>query len=142
MPAKVTLAADTNQALGIAQFAIDFMSDGPNGGKPDASVLERANQFHTDAVLCGISAISLGCNAPNLLRREALEYATPSSGFGTMGGVSWAKGARPQWRSHLRQQRERSGRESHRRQRLRRPRVGQQRHELRLLRRTLPPPRR
>jgi 2-methylcitrate dehydratase len=93
MPAKVTLAADTNQALGIAQFAIDFMSDGPNGGKPDASVLERANQFHTDAVLCGISAISLGCNAPNLLRREALEYATPSSGFGTMGGVSWAKGA-------------------------------------------------
>jgi hypothetical protein len=69
------------------------MSDGPNGGKPDASVLERANQFHTDAVLCGLSAISLGTNAPNLLRREALQYATPSSG--DHGRRPWAKGASP-----------------------------------------------
>jgi 2-methylcitrate dehydratase len=93
MAAQITLPADTNQALGLAQFAIDFMSDGPGAGRPDAAVLARANQFHVDAVLCGVSAIALGCNAPNLLRREADEYRTSSSGFGTLGGTPWARHA-------------------------------------------------
>ncbi|MBS0197568.1 MAG: MmgE/PrpD family protein [Planctomycetes bacterium] len=88
-----TLPADTNQALGLAQYAIDFMSDdSPNSGQPDASVLERINLFHTDACLCGVSAIALGTNAPVLLRQEALEYRTPASGFGTLRGVPWASG--------------------------------------------------
>jgi 2-methylcitrate dehydratase len=87
------LAADTNQALGLAQYAIDFMSSGgPNAGQPDASVLERTNMFFTDACLCGVSAIALGTNAPVLLREEAMQYPAPARGSGTLGGVPWAKG--------------------------------------------------
>ncbi|MCC6228258.1 MAG: MmgE/PrpD family protein [Phycisphaerales bacterium] len=95
MPEKmhVVLPADTNQALGLAKFAIEFMSDDPETrGRPDAAVLERANQFHTDAVICGLSAIALGTNAPTLLRREAAQYATPGAGSGSLAGVPWAKG--------------------------------------------------
>ncbi len=91
---SVTLPADSNQALGIAQFAVDFMSDNAAArGEPDASVLDRANMFHTDAVLCGLSALALGTNAPNILRDEAMQYATPVSGVGSMAGVPWAKGS-------------------------------------------------
>jgi 2-methylcitrate dehydratase len=87
-----TLAANTNQALGIAQYAIDFMEDeGGNSGRPAPSVLEKTNLFHTDAVLCGISAIALGTNAPVLLRDEAMQYRTPPQGTGTLSGVPWAK---------------------------------------------------
>lgn len=90
----VTLPASSNQALGIAQFALDFMSDTKGKrGEPDASVYERTNLFHTDACVCGLSAIALGTNAPVLLRREALElYPTPSQGVGSYAGVPWAKG--------------------------------------------------
>ncbi len=72
---RVTLPADSNQALGIAQFAVDFMSSDPaRQGDPGAAVLERTNLFHTDACLCGVSALALGTNAPTLLRDEALRY--------------------------------------------------------------------
>ena len=71
MPTTVTLARDTNQALGIGQFAIDFLAN----GEPSEKVLERVRLFHTDAVLCGLSALALGTNAPTILRNEALEYA-------------------------------------------------------------------
>jgi 2-methylcitrate dehydratase len=64
------LGRDTNQALGIGQYAIDFLRD----GAPSASVLERTGLFFTDAVLCGASALALGTNAPTLLRQEALRY--------------------------------------------------------------------
>ena len=38
----VTLAADTNQALGLAEYAIAFMSDEPGvGAEPGADVVER-----------------------------------------------------------------------------------------------------
>lgn len=73
MPTTVTLARDTNQALGIGQFAIDFLAN----GEPSEKVLERVRLFHTDAVLCGLSALALGTNAPTILRNEALEYADP-----------------------------------------------------------------
>jgi 2-methylcitrate dehydratase len=72
---QVLLPADSNQALGLGQFAVEFMSDHPGlKGEPAPAVLERTNMFHTDAVLCGISAIALGTNAPTILRAEALEY--------------------------------------------------------------------
>ncbi len=88
----IHLPADSNQALGIAQYAIDFLGDAPaTRGEPDASVLERTNLFHTDAVICGISAIALGTNAPTLLRQEARQYAAPASGMGSLRGVPWAK---------------------------------------------------
>ncbi|MCK6477823.1 MAG: MmgE/PrpD family protein [Phycisphaerales bacterium] len=80
----VLLPADSNQALGIANYAIEFMAD-PVG--PSSAVLERTKLFHTDAVVCGMSAIALGTNAPNLLRDEALQYKVPA-GEKT---VPWAK---------------------------------------------------
>ncbi len=90
---RVTLPADSNQALGIAQFAIDFMSDeAGKRGEPDASVLERTNLFHTDAVICGISAIALGTNSPTVLRAEAGQYAMAAAAKGAASAVPWAKG--------------------------------------------------
>ena len=67
---SVELKPNVNQALEIGRFACDFMRD----GRPSASVEDRTKLFHTDSVLCGISAIALGTNAPVLLRQEALEY--------------------------------------------------------------------
>lgn len=72
MSHSVVLSRDSNQALGIGQFAIDFM-----GGKfegPSAAVLEKTRLFHTDSVLCGLSALALITNAPTILREEALSY--------------------------------------------------------------------
>lgn len=83
------LPASSNQALGIAQYAIDFLAR----GKPDAAVIERTNLFHTDAVLCGLSAIAQGTNAPNILRREALQYAVPPGDHGPGLGKSKFHGA-------------------------------------------------
>lgn len=65
-----TLPADSNQALGIANYAIEFLSS----GQPDASVLRRTELFHTDSVFCGLSALALRTNAPTVLRDEALTY--------------------------------------------------------------------
>ena len=73
------LPRDTNQALGIAQVAIGFMA----GPGPDAAVLERTRLFHTDATLCGASALALRTNAPSILRAEALGYPGPC---GLLGG--------------------------------------------------------
>src|SRR6185436_3384158 len=73
--AATVLPRSTNQALGIGQFAVDFMSG--KFGKPSQSVLERTIMFHTDSVLCGLSALALKTNAPTLLREEALAYENP-----------------------------------------------------------------
>ncbi|MCA9299867.1 MAG: MmgE/PrpD family protein [Phycisphaerales bacterium] len=76
---SITLPRSSNQALGLAQFAIDFMGDDPlKKGAPDATVLARTNLFHTDACLCGLSALALGTNAPRILREEALDYPDPA----------------------------------------------------------------
>merc|ERR1719410_890971 len=69
----VTLPADSNQALGIGQYAKDFIG-GKYGDNLDASVWERIEQFHTDSVMCGVSALALKTNAPTVLREEALTY--------------------------------------------------------------------
>jgi 2-methylcitrate dehydratase len=45
----VLLPRDSNQAQGIGQFAVDYMSG--KVGKPATAVLERTLMFHTDAVL-------------------------------------------------------------------------------------------
>lgn len=86
------LPADTNQALGLGQYAVDFMhgSFDPRGeglgtaGQPSAAVLERTNLFNVDAIICGVSALALGTNAPTVLRREAMRYPAPPRGFGTL----------------------------------------------------------
>jgi 2-methylcitrate dehydratase len=69
----VSLPRDTNQALGIGRYAVDFIR-GKAGPGADAGVLERTELFHTDAVLCGLSALACRTNAPVILRAEALEY--------------------------------------------------------------------
>jgi len=69
----VTLLRNTNQARGIGQYAIDMVS-GRLGQGLAPEVLMRTHMFHTDAVLCGASALALGTNAPTILRAEALEY--------------------------------------------------------------------
>lgn len=54
--AYTTLYANTNQAQGLADFAIDFMKQ--DNTKINESVYDRVRLFHTDSVLCGISAIA------------------------------------------------------------------------------------
>jgi 2-methylcitrate dehydratase len=68
----IRLNRDTNQALGIGRFACDFVSGAI--GVPAETVEHRTVQFFVDSVLCGLSAIALGTNAPRVLREEALEY--------------------------------------------------------------------
>ena len=68
----VTLSVDTNQALGIGRYAIDFLAEG--SPEPDETVYRMTERFHTDSVACAVSALACGTNAPNVLRREALEY--------------------------------------------------------------------
>ncbi|MSR45329.1 MAG: hypothetical protein EXS15_08285 [Phycisphaerales bacterium] len=76
-----TLPRNTNQALGIGHYAIDFIQ----GGEPSESVRLRTTLFHTDSVLCGVSALALGTNAPRLLREEALGYPRKNRGARVFG---------------------------------------------------------
>jgi 2-methylcitrate dehydratase len=74
----VALKRDTNQAIGIGQYAVDLLS-GKYGDNIDESVYEHVKVFHTDSVMCGVSSLALKTNAPTLLRKEALSYADPKS---------------------------------------------------------------
>ena len=76
----VTLPPDSNQARGIAEYAIQFLA-GKHPG-PDEAVFRMVERFHLDSVACGVSALALGANAPTLLRREALEYRTSDAKVG------------------------------------------------------------
>ncbi len=70
------LPADTNQALGLARYAIGFL----HRPQPIASAtLDLLERFHLDSVGCGISALAAATNAPTVLRREALGMA-PAAG--------------------------------------------------------------
>jgi 2-methylcitrate dehydratase len=75
---SVTLGRDANQALGIGVFAVEYMHGAPGTstppGEPAPTVLDRTALFFADSVLCGISALALGTNAPTVLRNEALAY--------------------------------------------------------------------
>lgn len=75
-----TLPRSENQARALGQFALDFLAG--KFGEIDEEVLERVETFHRDSVACGVSALALGTNAPNILRREALEYAAPDPAQG------------------------------------------------------------
>jgi len=43
-------------------------------GNPSQSVLDRVKLFHTDSVICGLSALALRTNAPSVLKNEASMY--------------------------------------------------------------------
>jgi 2-methylcitrate dehydratase len=77
----ITLPADTNQARGIAQYAIDFIG-GSFSPSPTNRVWQELERFHVDAIACGISALACGTRAPTLLRAEALEYQCGSKSVG------------------------------------------------------------
>ena len=64
------IASSENQARILGEYALNFLKN----AAPSAEVLDRVKMFHTDSVLCGISALAQGTNAPNLLRNEALRY--------------------------------------------------------------------
>lgn len=81
------LPRDTNQARGLAQYALDFVQ-----GKfppPSDAVLAKVEQFHADSVACGVSAIAARTNAPTVLRQEAFEYAVspPAAGVPCFGST-------------------------------------------------------
>jgi len=40
--------------------------------KINQEVYDKVRLFHTDSVICGVSALSLRTNAPNILRKEAI----------------------------------------------------------------------
>ncbi len=80
----VSLPKNSNQALGIGIFAIQFM--GGEIGDPAQSVLDRTTLFFTDAVLCGLSAVAVKTNAPTVLRQEAFSY--PDKNGATVFGSS------------------------------------------------------
>eukprot|EP00484_Ammonia_sp_Unknown_P001270 CAMPEP_0197021170 /NCGR_PEP_ID=MMETSP1384-20130603/2064_1 /TAXON_ID=29189 /ORGANISM="Ammonia sp." /LENGTH=566 /DNA_ID=CAMNT_0042448937 /DNA_START=1088 /DNA_END=2788 /DNA_ORIENTATION=- len=76
----ITLSRDSNQVQGLAEYAQDFLSNPADKlRKVDASVIDRVEMFHTDSVLCGLSALALNCNAPTVLRNEALTDYTTSN---------------------------------------------------------------
>jgi 2-methylcitrate dehydratase len=71
------LPADTNQARGLAAYAVDFLRRDPQPiGSATLDLLER---FHLDSVGCGVSALAAAANAPSVLRREALG-TSPAAG--------------------------------------------------------------
>jgi 2-methylcitrate dehydratase len=83
------LPADTNQARGLADYALDFLARDPQPiGTATMRLLER---FHLDSVGCGVSAIAAGANAPTVLRHEAL--ATPPMA-GSRGAVCFGSARR------------------------------------------------
>jgi 2-methylcitrate dehydratase len=76
----VILPRTQNQALGIGQYAIDFLAG--KLGQPDDAVYQKVEQFHLDSIACGVSALAAGANAPAVLRAEALEYLCHDAGGG------------------------------------------------------------
>ena len=69
-PGTRLLPATTNQARGLAAYAIDFLRRDPRPIGP--ATLELLERFHLDSVGCGVSALADRANAPTVLRREAL----------------------------------------------------------------------
>jgi 2-methylcitrate dehydratase len=79
-PDTITLPRNTNQALALGRFAHEFLSG--QHGAPGEAALACVERFHLDSVACGVSALALGTNAPNVLRREALEYQVDANARG------------------------------------------------------------
>eukprot|EP00937_MAST-01D_sp_MAST-1D-sp2_P000549 g549.t1 len=76
------LEASTNQARGLARYALRFMTrvqQAPQEPFVSERALRHAELFHADAALCGLSALALRCRAPTVLREEALSYARPEA---------------------------------------------------------------
>jgi len=57
------------------------------------SVFKRVELFHTDSVVCGLSALAMRTNAPTVLREEALDYVStrPKGGACVFGDKKYVK---------------------------------------------------
>ena len=77
---EIHLPKHSNQALGLAQYSIDFMKQDLAG--IHSEVTERVELFFADSIACGFSALALNTNAPTILRREALSCPPPSDQAG------------------------------------------------------------
>lgn len=76
------LPATTNQAAGIARYAVEFL----HSAQVDPAVWSRLELFHLDSQACAVSALALKANAPTVLRQEALTYrANPPGGAFCLG---------------------------------------------------------
>lgn len=84
---NVTLKKDTNQAYELGKYAIDFLAN----GKPSQQVIERVKLFHTDSVVCGLSALALRTNAPSVLKNEALQYSSKTKSANPKPKAGYAK---------------------------------------------------
>jgi 2-methylcitrate dehydratase len=61
---SVVLKSNSNQAFELGKYAINFLER----GEPSGKVMDRCKMFHTDSVLCGLSALAMKTNAPTVLR--------------------------------------------------------------------------
>ena len=66
----IKLSKNSNQVKDLIEYSAKFM----RLGKPSHEVLERTKLFHTDSVLCGVSALALRTNAPSILKDEAMTF--------------------------------------------------------------------
>lgn len=66
-----TIPRSVNQAYELGKYAIEFF----NTSTPSHKVVERVKLFHTDSVMCGLSALALKANAPSVLKNEASSVA-------------------------------------------------------------------
>lgn len=69
----------------LGEYAIDFMKT----GKPSVRVQERLKLFHTDAMMCAISALAMKTNSPTILYKQARKRQT--SGAVTKAKEGFAK---------------------------------------------------
>lgn len=76
----VSLPRDSNQARGLAQYALDFLA--ARLGSPGERALAMVERFFLDSIGCAVSALACGTNAPRVLRSEALEYRSPDASRG------------------------------------------------------------
>lgn len=65
---NIVLKSTSNQAHELGKYAINFLEN----GQPSGKVMDRCKMFHTDSVICGLSALALKTNSPTVLRSEAL----------------------------------------------------------------------
>lgn len=81
------LPRDSNQALGIGKYAIDFLAGA--FGEVDPEPLKRTEQFFVDSIGCAIAALGIKANAPLVLRQEAMYYPMqPPLGVPVLGSQS------------------------------------------------------
>ena len=68
MSKSIYIRKHKNQCIELAQYAKRFL----RVGEPTPEILHRTKLFHTDSVLCGLSALALKTPAPTILKEEAL----------------------------------------------------------------------